>query len=128
MKIKPIIYASVNRNYGYCHFYTLNKHVAKRFNQMATPGQTIIVSLDMSKIFNTINIHTLIRNLILTKIPCTLIKFLNGHIAYTTYRNHTSSKRPFKTGVPLQTYHHPEHRFRSLPTPMPSPSHLHTQA
>ena len=27
----------------------------------------------------------------------------------------------------LQTYHHPEHRFRSLSTQMTSPSHLHTQ-
>ena len=28
----------------------------------------------------------------------------------------------------LQTYHHPEHWFRSWPTHMASPSHLHTQA
>ena len=28
----------------------------------------------------------------------------------------------------LQTYHHPEHRFRSWPTPTTSQSHLHTQA
>ena len=28
----------------------------------------------------------------------------------------------------LQTYHHPEHRFRSWPTHMISPSHIHTQA
>ena len=28
----------------------------------------------------------------------------------------------------LQTYHHQEHRFRSWPTQITSPSHLHTQA
>ena len=28
----------------------------------------------------------------------------------------------------LQTYHHPEHRFRACPTRMTSPSHLNTQA
>ena len=59
----------------------------------------------------------------------------------TTYINHTSIQHQFKTGIPqggvshphyltftLQTYHHPEHRFRSWPTQMTSPSHLHTQA
>ena len=51
-----------------------------------------------------INIHTLIRKLVQTNIPGTIIKFIanyiNGHKAYTTYRNHTSRQRQFKTGVP----------------------------
>ena len=58
----------------------------------------------MSKAFDTINIHTLIRKLLHTKIPVTIIKFIANYIkgrkAYTTYRNHTSSQRQFKTGVP----------------------------
>ena len=58
----------------------------------------------MSKAFDTINIHTLIRKLLQTNIPGTIIKFIVNHIkgqkAYTTYRNHTSSQRQFKTGVP----------------------------
>ena len=112
---------------------------------MAPPVRTITVALDMSKAFDTINIHTLIRKLLQTKIPCTIIKFIANYIkkhkAYTTYRNHTSSQRQFKTGVPqgsvpsptlfnftLQTYHHQEHQFRSWPTKLASPSHLHTQA
>ena len=57
----------------------------------------------MSKAFDTINIHTLIRKLLQTNIPGTIIKFIANYIkgckAYTTYRNHTS-KRQFKTGVP----------------------------
>ena len=60
--------------------------------------------LDMSKAFDTINIHTLIRKLLQTNIPGTIIKFITNYIkgrkAYTTYRNHTSSHRQFKTGVP----------------------------
>ena len=66
-------------------------------------ARTITVALDMSKAFDTINMHTLIRKLLQTNIPCTLIKFIanytKGHKAYTTYRNHTSSKRQFKAGV-----------------------------
>ena len=84
--------------------HTVNNTVAKGFNQMTPPAQTITVALDMSKAFNTINIHTLIRNLLQTNIPGTIIKFIANYIkgrkVYTTYRNHTSSQRQFKTGVP----------------------------
>ena len=85
---------------------------------------------DMSKAFDTINIHTLIKKLLQTKIPSTIIKFTANYIkrrkAYTTYRNHTSSQRQFKlvfrkvasfhhhhSRFTLQTYHHTEHQFRS---------------
>ena len=84
--------------------HTLHSPVAKGFNQMAHPARTITVALDMSKAFDTINIHTLIRKLLPTNIPGTIIKFIANYIkgrnAYTTYRNHTSKHRQFKTGVP----------------------------
>ena len=84
--------------------HTLNNTVAKWFNQMAPPARTITVALDMSKAFDTININTLIRKLLQTNIPGTIIKFIANYIkgrkAYTTYRNHTSKQRQFKTGVP----------------------------
>ena len=125
--------------------HTLNNTVAKGFNQMAPPARTITVALDMRKVFDTINIHTLIRKLLQTNIPGTIIKFIANYIrgrkAYTTYRNHTSIQRKFKTGVPLggvlhphyltfihQTYHQPVHLFRSWMTQITSPSHPHTQA
>ena len=58
----------------------------------------------MSKAFDTINIRTLIRKLLQTNIPDTIIKFIANYIkgrkAYTTYRNHTSKQCQFKTGVP----------------------------
>ena len=41
--------------------HTLNNTVAKGLNQMAPPARTITVAFDMSKAFDTINIHTLIR-------------------------------------------------------------------
>ena len=84
--------------------HTINNIVAKGFNQMAPPAQTITVALDMSKAFDTINIHTLIRMLLQTNIPGTIIRFIanyiNGRKACTTYINHTSRQRQCKTGVP----------------------------
>ena len=84
--------------------HTVNNTVAKGFNLMAPQARTITVALDMSKAFDTINIHTLIRKLLQTKIPGTIIKFIASNIkgrkAYATYINHTSSQRHFKTGVP----------------------------
>ena len=84
--------------------HTLNNTVARGFNQIAPPARIITVALDMSKAFDTINIHTLIRKLIQTNIPDTIIKFIANNIkgrkAYTTYINYTSSQRQFKTGVP----------------------------
>ena len=71
---------------------------------MDPPAQTITVALDMSKAFNTINIHTLIRKLLHTKLPDTIIKlianYIKGRKAYRTYRNHISLQRQFKTSVP----------------------------
>ena len=71
---------------------------------MAPPARKITVALDMSKAFDTINIHTLIRKMLHTNIPGTIIKsianYIKGRKAYTTYRNHTSKQRQFKTGVP----------------------------
>ena len=87
------------------------------------------VALDMTKAFNTINIHTLIGKLLQTKIPGTIIKFIafeiRGRKAYTTYRNHTchhnvnsilafynvASYHQHYSTFTLQTHHHPEHRF-----------------
>ena len=109
---------------------------------MVPPARTITVALDMSKAFDTINIHTLIRMLLHTNIPGTIIKFIANYIkgrkAYTTYRNHTPNnvnlKLVFHKVVSFhphylifrpQTYHHPVQRLRSWPTT--SQSHLHTQ-
>ena len=59
---------------------------------------------DMSKAFDKINIHTLIRKLLQTNIPGTIIKSIANYIkerkAYTTYRNHTSKQCQYKSGVP----------------------------
>ena len=84
--------------------HTLNYTVARGFNQMAPHARTITVALDMSKAFDTINIRTLMIKLLQTNIPGTIINFIANYIkgrkSYTTYRNHTSRQRQFRTGVP----------------------------
>ena len=92
---------------------------------MAPSARTITVALDMSKTFDTINIHTLIRKLLQTNIPGTIIKlianYIKGHKAYTTYRNHTSRQRQFKTGGPQGSVLSPT-LFNIYTSDLPPPS------
>ena len=55
---------------------------------MAPPARTITVALDMSKAFDTINIHTLIRKLLQTNIPGTIIKFIANKLHQGTQSLH----------------------------------------
>ena len=100
----PMQHGYKTQHYTVKALHTLNNTVAKGFNQMTPPARTITVALDMSKAFDTINIDTPIRKLLQTNIPDTIIKFIANYIkgckAYTTYINHTSIQRQFKTGVP----------------------------
>ena len=97
-------YGYKTQHYTMTALHTLNNTIVKGFNEMAPPARTITVALDMSKAIDTISIYTLIRKLLQTNISGTIIKFIANYItgrkAYTTYRNHTSRQRQFKTGVP----------------------------
>ena len=77
--------------------YTLDNTVAKGFNQLAPPARTITVALDMSKSFDTINIHTLIGKLLQTNIPGTIIKFIANYIKGR--KAYTSRQRQFIIGI-----------------------------
>ena len=58
----------------------------------------------MRKALDTVNIHTLIGKQLQTSIPSTVIKFIANYIKgrkpYTTFRNHKSTQRQVKAGVP----------------------------
>ena len=88
--------------------HTLNNTLAKGFNQIAPHARTITVALIRSTAFDTINIHTLIRRLLPTSSPDTIMNFIGnyikGRIAYTTYSNHTSIQSQFKTRVPQDVF------------------------
>ena len=105
----PYITANIPMQDRYTTLYSdgtthSKQYRSKGVQQNCSPARTITVALDMSKAFDTKNIHTIIRKLPQTNIPGTIIKFIANYIkvrkAYTTYRNHTSSQRQFKTGVP----------------------------
>ena len=82
----------------------INNTIASGFSQGIPPARTIAVALDMSKAFDTVNIHTLTKKLLDTQIPPMLIKFIAGYIrgrkAFATCNNKTSTQRQFRTGVP----------------------------
>jgi hypothetical protein len=82
----------------------INETIAEGFNSKKPHSRTIIVALDMSKAFDTVDTHILIKKIQNTNIPPTIKKFtanyLKGRKAYTTYQNSKSKQQQFKTGVP----------------------------
>jgi len=78
--------------------------IAKGFNEKTPPKKTVLVSLDMSKAFDIVNIHILISKLQYTSTPSMLTKFMDnytkGRKAYTLYNNNASKQQTLRTGVP----------------------------
>src|SRR6476661_5389998 len=84
--------------------HQLTNQITQGFNKPQPPGRTIVVSLDLRKAFDTVNIHSLIHKLHQTNIPPTIIKYIANYIkgrnGYTLHLNATSRQQQFKTGVP----------------------------
>ena len=84
--------------------HQLASQITDGFNQKQPPRRTVVVSLDLSKAFDTVNIHTLINKLHKTTVPNTIIKYISNYIkgrkGYTQYQNFISKQQQFKTGVP----------------------------
>src|SRR4030095_15081559 len=82
----------------------ITNKIAKGFNEKQPPSRTVPVSLDMSKAFDTVNIHKLINKILNTSIPPNFIKiianYLRGRKAFTLFNNIASRKQTLKTGVP----------------------------
>ena len=107
------------------------------------PARTITVALDMSNAFDTINIHTLIRKLLQTNIPDTILSSLQTTSRDAKSTQHIETTHPDNVNLKLafhkvasfhpryltftpHTYHHPVHRYRSRPMQMTSPWHPYT--
>src|SRR3989441_8976582 len=84
--------------------HQLTNQIIQGFNQKIPPQRTIVVSLDLSKAFDTVNIHSLINKLHQTSVPDTIIKFIANYIkgrkSFTQYQTSKSKPQQFKTGVP----------------------------
>src|SRR6476661_4492219 len=81
--------------------HQLTNQITQGFNKPQPPDRTIVVSLDLSKTFDTVNILSLIHKLHQTNIPPTIIKYIANYIkGYTLHLNATSRPQQFKTGVP----------------------------
>jgi retron-type reverse transcriptase len=84
--------------------HTINNIISTGFNLKKPPERTIAVTLDMSKAFDTVNHHILLRKLLQTTTPNHIIKFIANYIkgrnAYTCYNNTQSKGKLIKTGVP----------------------------
>ena len=86
------------------HYTRLTTPSQRGSTKWLPPARTITVALDMSKAFDTVNIHTLIGKRLQTSIPGTILKFVANYIkgrkACTSFRNHKSIHRQVKNGVP----------------------------
>ena len=92
--------------------YNINITIATGFNQNKQPERTITVTLDKSKTFDTVNIHTLTHKLQQTNIPHTIIKYIANYIkgrkAYTTFKKKHQHNANSKIAF-LHSQHIPQH-------------------
>ena len=79
-------------------------HISTGFNKRKPPDRTIAVALDMSKAFDTVNLHRLINKIryqpIQPKITKFIANYLKGRKGFTHYQGRNSKQQIFKTGVP----------------------------
>ena len=84
--------------------HNITNTIIKGFNEKQPPARTVLVSLDLSKAFDTVNTRKLIHKIHQTTIPPAIQKFianyLKGRKAFTAYANAMSSQSNLKTGVP----------------------------
>jgi hypothetical protein len=60
--------------------HNITNTIITGFNQNQPPDRTIVVALDMSKAFDTVNIHTLIDKLTHTNTPTTIVKYTANYL------------------------------------------------
>ena len=83
----------------------ITNKIASGFNKSRPPKRTIMIAIDMSRAFDVIDHHLLIKKRInLTTMPPIYIKYISNYIqgrkAYTVFNGTRSSQSTFHGGVP----------------------------
>ena len=109
--------------------HDFNQAIAKGFNKKLPPDRTILLQIDMSKAFDMVSHNKLLKDLHNTNLPPALKRWFNcylrGRQSRVKFRNHTSTSRNVKTGVPQGAVTSPilfNFYLSKLPTP---PSGIH---
>ena len=102
----------------------LTNHITSGFNQKRPPHRTIMVAIDLTKAFDTVNHLTLINLLLNSTLPPIIIKWLSSYLrgrkSYTTFKDHSSPHKTIHSGVPQGSIISPalfNAYIRDLPTP-----------
>ena len=85
--------------------HQINHAITSGFNKKKPPHRTVLVALDLSQAFDTIDIHILLHKIVHnTTIPGTLTQFIANYIkgrqGYTRYGDTHSKTKNFHCGVP----------------------------
>lgn len=82
----------------------LSDKIAAVFNCSKPPRRTVVVALDMSKAFDSVDHTILLRILLESPLPSPVLRWMSAYLigrqARTHFRNTTSSARIVRTGVP----------------------------
>ena len=101
----------ISHQHGFKHkrsthtaLHNICHQITKGFNNPRPPQRTVAVALDVSKAFDTVNMHKLIHKLTLTNIPNIIIKYkanyIKGRQTCTQYNGTLSKLKQINTGVP----------------------------
>lgn len=81
----------------------LQKNISDGLNQKKQPHRTILVAIDLSKAFDTVNHYILLQDIPATTIPNNykrwITNYLRGRSTFVEFRNHKSNFRNLKQGV-----------------------------
>ena len=94
----------ISTQHGFKSNHSTTQHKQHHHNRLQpkqTTRRTITVALDMSKAFDTVNIHTLTHKLHQTNIPHTIIKYIAKHTPHseTKHQHNANSKIVFHKAV-----------------------------
>ena len=82
----------------------VNFHIASGLNRRKPPHRTILVAVDLSRAFDTVDHELLLKDILQLEVSDTLIKFLcsylRGRQQHTIFRNCKSKCRVVRQGVP----------------------------